>query len=67
MEMKKIVCVTLIAAASMSSVMAQIMPSISVPVPAPAPAPSSDAPAILPHVATLAGATLFSFATYYLH
>ncbi|CAN4080523.1 unnamed protein product [Withania somnifera] len=64
MEMKKIACVTLlIGAASISTDMAQILP----PSAAPAPAPSSDAAASLPHVATLAGATLLSFFAYYMH
>ncbi|KAK4738261.1 hypothetical protein R3W88_001958 [Solanum pinnatisectum] len=71
MEMKKIACVTLIVAASISSVMAQILPPISSPISAPASAPSSDAAAAtavsLPHVATLAGATLLSFFAYYMH
>ncbi|KAK4733501.1 hypothetical protein R3W88_007762 [Solanum pinnatisectum] len=57
MEMKKIACVTLIVAASISSVMAQILPPISSPISA----PSSAAAVSLPHVATLAGATLSSF------
>ncbi|KAG5627435.1 hypothetical protein H5410_012653 [Solanum commersonii] len=71
MEMKKIACVTLIVAASISSVMAQILPPtsapISSPISAPASAPSSDAAVSLPHVATLAGATLLSFFAYYMH
>lgn len=62
--MKKIACITLIiGAASISSAMAQILPPSS----APAPAPSSDATASLPHVATLAGASLLSFFAYYMH
>ncbi|CAN4110395.1 unnamed protein product [Withania somnifera] len=63
MEMKKIACVTLIAAASISASMAQTLPPSS----GPTPAPSSDAAASLPHVATLAGASLLSFFAYYMH
>lgn len=72
MEMKKIASVTLIVAASIGSAMAQLLPPASAPIssPASAPAPSNDisaATASLPHVATLAGATLLSYFAYYMH
>uniref|UniRef100_A0A0V0H4H1 Putative arabinogalactan peptide 23-like n=1 Tax=Solanum chacoense TaxID=4108 RepID=A0A0V0H4H1_SOLCH len=67
MEMKKIACVTLIVAASISSVIAQILPPTSAPTSAPASAPSSDVAVSLPHMATLVGATLLSFFAYYMH
>ncbi|KAH7863558.1 hypothetical protein Vadar_019112 [Vaccinium darrowii] len=57
MEMKKIVCAALVAAASVSAVLAQE---------APAPAPSA-ASAALPAVGSLVGASLLSFFAYYMH
>ncbi|KAM7474551.1 hypothetical protein LguiB_021794 [Lonicera macranthoides] len=57
MEMKKIACAALIAAASMSAALAQTE--------APAPAPASDATAALPALGSLVGASLLSvFALY---
>ncbi|XP_009762446.1 arabinogalactan protein 23-like [Nicotiana sylvestris] len=62
MEMKKIACVTLIVAGSISAAMAQLPP-----ISAPAPAPTSDATAALPALGTLVGATFLSFFAYYMH
>ncbi|MCH98543.1 arabinogalactan peptide 23-like [Trifolium medium] len=55
MDMRKVTCAVLIAAASMSAVMA------STEVPAPAPGPSSGASAAIPIVGSLVGASLVSF------
>ncbi|CAI9103119.1 OLC1v1001560C1 [Oldenlandia corymbosa var. corymbosa] len=60
MEMKKIACAALVAAASMSAVLA-------LEAPAPAPAAHSGADAALPAVGTLVGASLLSFFAYYMH
>lgn len=57
MEMKKFVCAALVAAASVSAVMAHE---------APAPAPSA-ATAALPAIGSLVGASLLSFFAYYMH
>ncbi|KAL3732717.1 hypothetical protein ACJRO7_029379 [Eucalyptus globulus] len=59
MEMKKIACAVLFAAASVSAVMAQEE--------APAPSPTNGAAASLPVVGSLVGASLVSFIAYYLH
>lgn len=59
MEMKKFVCAALVAAASVSAVMAHEAP-------APAPAPSA-ATAALPALGSLVGASLLSFFAYYMH
>ncbi|KAF8022300.1 hypothetical protein BT93_G2449 [Corymbia citriodora subsp. variegata] len=58
MEMKKIACAVLFAAASVSAVMAQE---------APAPSPTSGASVSLPVVGSMVGASLVSFIAYYLH
>ncbi|CAL0310574.1 unnamed protein product [Lupinus luteus] len=55
MEMKKVFCAVVIAAASMTAVMA------ATEVPASAPAPSSGASATLPLVGSLVGASVLSF------
>lgn len=60
MEMKKIACAALVAAASMSAVLA-------VDSQAPAPAPASGANAALPAVGTFIGASLLSFFAHYMH
>ncbi|KAM7491639.1 hypothetical protein LguiA_034560 [Lonicera macranthoides] len=57
MEMKKIVCATLVAAASMCAVMGESE--------APAPAPASNATIALPVLGSLVGASLLSFFTLY--
>lgn len=59
MEMKKIACAILFAAASVSAVMADE-------VAAPAPSPASGASASLPIVGSLVGASLASFIALYL-
>ncbi|KAM7474562.1 hypothetical protein LguiB_021805 [Lonicera macranthoides] len=59
MEMKKIACAALMAAASMSTVLAQTE--------APAPAPASDATAALPALGSLVGASLLSVVALYMH
>ncbi|KAM7470306.1 hypothetical protein LguiA_008489 [Lonicera macranthoides] len=59
MEMKKIACAALVAAASMSAVLAQTE--------APAPAPASDATAALPALGSLVGASLLSIVALYMH
>ncbi|KAJ6984857.1 hypothetical protein NC653_022985 [Populus alba x Populus x berolinensis] len=59
MEMKKIACAILFAAASVSAVMADE-------VAAPAPSPASGASASLPIVGSLVGASLASFIAVYL-
>merc|ERR1712176_1243855 len=59
MEMKKIACAVLVAAASMSAVLAES--------PAPAPEAASSAYAALPTVGTIVGASLASFFAYYMH
>ena len=59
MEMKKVACAVLVAAASMSAVMAQE-------VAAPAPSPTSDASTGLPFVGSLVGASLVSLIAFYL-
>ncbi|KAL5719614.1 hypothetical protein ACHQM5_012369 [Ranunculus cassubicifolius] len=58
MDMKKISLAVLIAAASMSAVLAEA------PVGAPGPAPASDASSV---GASLLGASLMSFVAFYLH
>nr|XP_023881857.1 arabinogalactan peptide 23-like [Quercus suber]XP_023881858.1 arabinogalactan peptide 23-like [Quercus suber] len=72
MEMKKIACAVLFAAASLSAVLAHNHHHTSSPAPAPAqaapaPGPSSGASAGLPVVGSLVGASLVSFVAYYLH
>ncbi|XP_030962086.1 arabinogalactan protein 23-like [Quercus lobata] len=72
MEMKKIACAVLLAAASLSAVLADHHHHTSSPAPAPAqaapaPGPSSGASAGLPVVGPLVGASLVSFVAYYLH
>lgn len=67
MEMKKIACAVLVAAASMSAVLASEGPAM-----APSPtttggAAHSAANAALPAVGTLVGASLLSVFAYYLH
>lgn len=62
MEMKKVACAALIAAASISAAMAQMSPSE-----APTPLPTNDAAAALPTIGTMIGATLLSFYAYYMH
>ncbi|KAG2671562.1 hypothetical protein I3760_13G003600 [Carya illinoinensis] len=63
MEMKKIACAVLVAAASMSAVLAYEGHEHS---PAPAPGPSSGASAGLPVVGSMVGASLVSLLAYYL-
>ncbi|KAF5752668.1 hypothetical protein HS088_TW01G00584 [Tripterygium wilfordii] len=60
MEMKKVACAVLFAAASISAVMASESP-------AEAPAPHNGASMSLPAVGSLVGASLVSFVAYYLH
>lgn len=60
MDMKKISCAVLVAAASMSAVLASDASA------APAPGPSSGASAALPVFGTLVGASVVSFFAYYL-
>ncbi|KAI3412206.1 uncharacterized protein J3R85_017573 [Psidium guajava] len=60
MDMKKISCAVLVAAASMSAVLASDAS------PAPAPGPSSGASAALPIFGSLVGASMVSFFAYYL-
>ncbi|KAF3437295.1 hypothetical protein FNV43_RR20048 [Rhamnella rubrinervis] len=60
MEMRKIACAVIFAAASVSAVMAQE------PSQAPAPGPASGASASVPVLGSLVGASLVSFAAYYL-
>lgn len=76
MEMKKIACAVLFAAASLSAVLADHhhhksspapAPAQAATAPAPAPGPSSGASAGLPVVGSLVGASLVSFVAYYLH
>lgn len=62
MEMKKIACAVLVAAASMSAVLADGHEHS----PAPAPGPSSGASAGLPVVGSMVGASLVSLLAYYL-
>ena len=59
MEMKKIACAIIFAAASVSAVVADDAA-------APAPGPSSGASASLPVLGSLVGASLVSFVAYYL-
>ena len=59
MEMKKIVCATLVAAASVCAAVAEVE--------APAPAPASDATATLPILGSLVGASLVSFFALYMN
>ncbi|GMN54804.1 hypothetical protein TIFTF001_023931 [Ficus carica] len=61
MDMKKISFAAIIAAASLSSVLAadEVL--------GPAPGPSSGASATLPVVGSLVGASIMSFFAYYLH
>ncbi|KAJ9695736.1 hypothetical protein PVL29_010957 [Vitis rotundifolia] len=61
MDMKKISCAVLIAAASMSAAMA------SDEVMSPAPGPSNAAQATLPVLGSLVGASVLSFFAFYLH
>ncbi|CDP07754.1 unnamed protein product [Coffea canephora] len=61
MEMKNIACAVLVAAASMSAVLAESQ------APAPAPAAANNAYAALPAVGTIVGASLVSFFAYYMH
>ncbi|EXC48805.1 hypothetical protein L484_000818 [Morus notabilis] len=61
MEMKKIACAVIFAAASVSAVMANDA------VAAPAPAPTGGTSASLPALGSLVGASLVSFVAYYLH
>ncbi|XP_018834413.1 arabinogalactan protein 23-like [Juglans regia] len=64
MEMKKIACAVLVAAASMSAVLAdEGHEQYS---PAPAPGPSSGASAGFPVVGSMVGASLVSLLAYYL-
>ncbi|XP_028123994.1 arabinogalactan protein 23-like [Camellia sinensis] len=58
MDMKKVTCAVLVAAATVSSAMA---------VEAPAQAPTSGAQAALPAVGALVGASLVSFFAFFLH
>ncbi|KAL1060785.1 hypothetical protein V6Z11_1Z070400 [Gossypium hirsutum] len=65
MDMKKISCAVIVAAASMSAVLA----ADSAPAPAPASAPGPDsnvATSTMPVLVSLVGATLVSFFSYYL-
>lgn len=62
MEMKKVACAVLLAAASVSTVMAHGHHATDVPAPAPAPGPSGGAAA----VGSFVGASLLSFVAYYL-
>ncbi|MQM21140.1 hypothetical protein Taro_054174 [Colocasia esculenta] len=59
MEMKKIACAVLLAAASATAVLAGDAAS-------PAPAPTSGSSAAVPVVGSLVGATVLSFFAYYL-
>lgn len=61
MEMKKIACAIIFAAASVSAVVAQEATA------APAPSPTSAATATLPALGSFIGASLLSFVAYYLH
>uniref|UniRef100_A0A2N9IKS8 Uncharacterized protein n=1 Tax=Fagus sylvatica TaxID=28930 RepID=A0A2N9IKS8_FAGSY len=63
MEMKKIACAVLFAAASMSAVLADHHDYS----PAPAPGPSSTSGASTTVVGSLVGASLVSFVAYFLH
>ncbi|KAJ4828006.1 Arabinogalactan protein 23 [Turnera subulata] len=60
MEMKKVACAVLFAAASMSAVMATE-------VEAPAQAPTSGAFSSLPALGSLVGASIVSFVAFYIH
>ncbi|KAA0043704.1 Arabinogalactan peptide 23 [Cucumis melo var. makuwa] len=60
MDMKKVTCAVLVAAAAVSATMATSEG------PAPAPSLSSDATAALPAVGAFIGASLVSFFAYYL-
>ncbi|XP_038724168.1 arabinogalactan protein 23-like [Tripterygium wilfordii] len=60
MEMKKVACAVLFAAASISAVAASESPAA-------APAPHNAASVSLPAVGSLVGASLVSFVAYYLH
>ncbi|KAL9660955.1 hypothetical protein QQ045_025774 [Rhodiola kirilowii] len=60
MEMKKVACAVLVAAASMSAVLA-------VESPAAAPGPSSDASATIPVIGSLLGATVASLFAFCMH
>ncbi|PON81345.1 Arabinogalactan peptide [Trema orientale] len=62
MEMKKIACALIFAAASVSAVVAAHEATA-----APAPSPTSAATASLPALGSLVGASLVSFVAYYLH
>ncbi|KAK4476388.1 hypothetical protein RD792_015539 [Penstemon davidsonii] len=64
MEMKKIACATIIAAAA---TMSAVSATASGPSQAPAPAPVSGAFAALPAVGSLIGASLLSFFALYMH
>ncbi|KAM1049564.1 hypothetical protein ACFX2C_028659 [Malus domestica] len=65
MEMKKIACAVLFAAASVSSVMAHAGHAHA-PAPGPGAAPS-DASASLPVLGSVVGASVVSFIAYYMH
>ncbi|XVF56084.1 hypothetical protein PTKIN_Ptkin06aG0088300 [Pterospermum kingtungense] len=65
MEMKKITCAVIVAAASMSAVMASTDAPAAAPGPASASA-SSAASSTLPVLGSLVGASLVSFFAYYL-
>ncbi|VVB06069.1 unnamed protein product [Arabis nemorensis] len=70
MEMKKIACGVLFAAASMTAVMALDINNAMAPVDmeAPAPAPAASAASVaLPALGSLVGASLVSLFSYYLH
>ncbi|KAK4800368.1 hypothetical protein SAY86_020855 [Trapa natans] len=62
MEMKKMTCAFLVAAASMSAALAAESPAT-----APASGPSSGTSAGLPALGSLVGASLLSFLAYYLN
>ncbi|XP_034206152.1 arabinogalactan protein 23-like [Prunus dulcis] len=70
MEMKKIVCAVLFAAASVSAVMAHEGHAYTQsPSPAPAPGPggaANDASASLPVLGSVVGASIVSFIAYYM-
>ncbi|KAM7508997.1 hypothetical protein LguiA_019450 [Lonicera macranthoides] len=61
MEMKKVACAALVAAASMCAAMAMAESQ------APAPAPASAATAALPALGSLVGASIVSFFAFYKH
>jgi hypothetical protein len=65
MEMKKIACAVLVAAASMSAVLAAESP-VQSPAGAPGAAATSNGIAAFPAVGTMVGASLISFIAYYI-